>query len=126
MRSFASIYLENRDGQLISHELPIEAQLSNINQILVDDYDQDGNLEVVIAGNLYVSEVETPRNDGSFGYFLKGDGKGNFKSVMPNKSGLFIKGDTKDLERIKIGNIEYILAAKNNDYIQFIKVKNIE
>ena len=123
VKSFASVYLENKDGEYISHELPIEAQFSSINQILVDDYDNDGNLDAVIAGNLYVSEVETPRNDASFGLFLKGDGAGEFKAISMEDSGLFIKGDTKDLAKITIGNDAYIIAAKNDDYLQFIKVK---
>ncbi|MBL4879732.1 MAG: VCBS repeat-containing protein, partial [Oleispira sp.] len=63
VRSFASIYLENKDGKFITHQLPIEAQLSSINEILIDDYDKDGFLDLLIAGNLYASEAETPRND---------------------------------------------------------------
>ncbi|MUU79132.1 VCBS repeat-containing protein [Winogradskyella endarachnes] len=122
VKSFASIYLENKDGKFISHNLPIEAQFSSINQTIVQDFNNDGNLDIIIAGNLYVSEVETPRNDGSFGYYLEGNGKGNFKAVDTQTSGLFIKGDTKDISNIKIGNDNYIIAAKNNDYLQFIKV----
>ena len=121
VKSFASVYLENKEGQFIVHQLPIEAQFSSINQVLVDDYDNDGNLDALIAGNLYVSEVETPRNDGSFGYFLKGNGEGVFEAISPTESGIFIKGDTKDMAEIKIGNTKYIIVAKNNDYLQFIK-----
>ena len=123
VNSFASVFLENKEGAFITHQLPMEAQFSSINQILVDDYDKDGNLDAVIAGNLYVSEVETPRNDASFGYYLKGDGKGQFTAIPPSKSGLYIKGDTKDMVEIKIGNKKYIIAAKNDDYLQFIKIK---
>ena len=123
VNSFASVFLENKEGAFITHELPTEAQFSSINQILVDDYDEDGNLDAIIAGNLYVSEVETPRNDASFGYYLKGNGKGKFKAIPPSKSGLYIKGDTKDMVEIKIGNKKYIIAAKNDDYLQFIEIK---
>ena len=71
VKSFASVYLENRSGKMVSHNLPNVAQLSSINQILVQDFDNDGNLDVLIAGNLYNSEVETPRNDASHGLFFK-------------------------------------------------------
>ncbi|MBU3821949.1 VCBS repeat-containing protein [Flavobacteriaceae bacterium XHP0103] len=123
VKSFASIYLENRDGQFIMHNLPNLAQISSINQILVDDYDADGNLDVLIAGNLFVSEVETPRNDAGYGLFLKGNGKGGFKSVPVTESGFFVPGDVKDLSSIKVGDKKYIIAAKNNDYLQFIEYK---
>ncbi|SFZ93465.1 Repeat domain-containing protein [Flaviramulus basaltis] len=124
VKSFASIYLENKDGKFIVHQLPIEAQMSSINQILVDDYNKDGNLDVLIAGNLYVSEIETPRNDGSYGLYLKGNGDGTFKSVPPNKSGFFTPGDVKDMATIKVKDDTYIISVKNDDYLQFTKLTN--
>ena len=123
VKSFASVYLENKNGQFVMHQLPIEAQFSSVNQVLVEDYNKDGNLDVLVAGNLYVSEVETPRNDAGFGYYFEGNGKGSFRAIPPTESGIFIKGDTKDLVKIKINNQNYIIAIKNNDYLQFIKVQ---
>lgn len=122
VRSFASIYLENMDGVFITHRLPNLAQISSINQILVQDFDKDSHLDIVIAGNLYGSEIETPRNDASIGLYLKGDGKGDFQPTSAFDSGLFIDGDTKDLVKIIIDGKEYIIAAKNDDYLQFVKV----
>lgn len=120
VKSFASIYLENTKDGFKIHQLPIEAQFSSINQILVDDYDKDGNLDILIAGNLYNSEVETPRNDASYGAFLKGNGKGEFQAIPAAQSGFYTSGDVKDLQTIIIEEIPYILSIKNNDFIQFI------
>ena len=69
-----------------------------------------------------VSEVETPRNDAGHGLFLKGNGKGSFKSVPANQSGFFVPGDVKDMLPVNINNTSYIIAAKNNDYLQFIQL----
>jgi hypothetical protein len=124
VKSFASIYLENNKGSFIKHELPKEAQLSNINGILVEDFDNDSNLDILIAGNLYHSEVETPRNDASNGLFLKGNGNGEFNVKTARESGLFANGDVKDLSTIKVGNKKYIIAAKNSDYLQFIEIND--
>ena len=122
VKSFASVYLENKDGKFIVHQLPIAAQISSINEILVDDFDKDGLLDILIAGNLLVSEVETPRNDAGYGLLLKGDGKGNFKSITADESGLFIPGDVKAIEIIHNKNkAPYLIAAKNNDYLQFVR-----
>jgi len=44
--------------------LPSLAQLSSINKILKKDIDKDGFIDIVVSGNMYNSEVETPRNDG--------------------------------------------------------------
>ncbi|WP_298238587.1 FG-GAP-like repeat-containing protein [uncultured Algibacter sp.] len=122
VKSFASIYLENKDGKLIKHNLPNEAQLSSINQILIDDYNKDGFLDAVIAGNLYSAEVETPRNDASIGLYLKGNGKGDFLPITAYDSGLVIPGDVKDLAEISVKGKKYIVAVKNNDYLQLVKL----
>ncbi len=122
VKSFASVYLENKGDTFIIHELPIEAQVSSINKILVDDYNNDGNLDALIAGNLYSSEVETPRNDAGYGLFLKGNGNGTFDAKNAFESGFFVSGDVKDLETIEIKNRHFIIAAKNDDYLQIIKL----
>lgn len=123
VKSFASVYMENKDGKFILHQLPEEAQLSSINEILVDDYDKDGFLDLLVAGNLYVSEVETPRNDASYGLYLKGDGKGGFAAVKPSESGFFVPGDVKTIVPILVDKSKFLLAGKNNDYMQVIKLK---
>ena len=124
VKSFASIYIENKDGtEFKVHELPVEAQLSSINQVLVKDFDKDGNMDAVVAGNLYASEVETPRNDAGYGLFLKGNGMGGFDPISASESGLFISGDVKDMALISNKKTEYIISAKNNDYLQFVEVK---
>ncbi len=94
--TFATTYFENK-GDLQFEAKPLEnmAQISSVKCFLTEDYDEDGNLDIVLAGNMYETEVETPRNDASYGLYLKGDGMGNFKSVSPSKSGLYVKGDVK-------------------------------
>ncbi len=122
VKSFASIYLENKDGKFVIHELPVEAQLTCINQIMVDDYDKDGKLDVLITGNMYNSEVETPRNDAGHGLFLKGDGKGKFKSISAIESGFFTPGDVKNMEKIKVQGKTYLLVTKNNSFLQSVRI----
>jgi hypothetical protein len=82
VKSFANIYLENKGNRFEIHRLPNMAQISSINQILVDDYDKDGYSDALIIGNLHASEVETPRNDAGIGLFLKGNGKGQFEPIL--------------------------------------------
>lgn len=120
--SFKSLYLENTNGHFKANPLPSLAQVSNINNFVVNDFNQDGNLDVVLGGNLYNSEVETPRNDASFGLWLTGDGKGNFTAKTVLESGLEIIGEVKDMELLKQGGSSLLLVAKNNAEIQQIKV----
>jgi hypothetical protein len=120
--SFASIYLENDGGKFSAKSLPQLAQLSSINKFVVDDFNADGNLDVVLAGNLYNAEVETPRNDASFGLFLQGDGAGNFTAQTMMDSGLKIVGDVRDMELLTKNGKSYILIAKNSAQMQLVEV----
>lgn len=122
VKSFASLYLEYKDGKFIEHMLPNEAQIAPINKMIVKDFDKDGNLDVLAAGNLYASEVETPRADAGIGLFLKGGKKNNFKALSASKTGVHMSGDVKDFAIINIKGEEYIMSAKNNDFLEFIKI----
>ena len=120
--SFASIYLENNNGVFTARPLPQLAQISSVNKFVVDDFNKDGNLDVVLAGNLYNAEVETPRNDSSFGLFLQGDGTGNFMARTMMESGLKIVGDVRGMELLSVKGQKHLLVAKNDDFMQMIKV----
>ncbi|SMO71291.1 VCBS repeat-containing protein [Fodinibius sediminis] len=124
-RTFASSYLENgENGRFTVSPLPNMAQLSSVNGILTEDFNGDNRTDVVIAGNLYSSETHIPRNDASIGLFLARNEDGSLRSIPARESGLYAGGDVKDLERIRLGrNGERgILIAKNDDYLQLVKV----
>ena len=55
---FGSSFLRNNgNGKFELVPLPKQAQFSVLNGILVDDYDMDGNLDVLLNGNDYGTEV---------------------------------------------------------------------
>jgi hypothetical protein len=117
--TFASSYMENLgNGNFNLTPLPVEAQFSNSNAIKVSDVNKDGNLDVLLVGNLFVSEIETPRNDAGTGLLLLGDGKGDFKAQKAMESGFFARGDAKKMETITIGGKEKVIVANNNDVLQ--------
>ena len=119
--TFASCYFENQgNDKFVMHKLPNEAQLSAINDFIIDDFDSDGNIDILAAGNLYNMEVVTPRNDGGIGVFLKGDGKGHFTAVPYESSGFFAPGDVKSLALVHLNNKDkYILVGNNNARLRF-------
>jgi enediyne biosynthesis protein E4 len=122
--TFANSYLENLgNGKFNVRELPTLAQITSINTIISQDFNGDGNLDLVIGGNMYGSEVETPRNDAGYGLLLKGDGKGNFMPVPAIQSGLMIKGEVKNSAIVKNKDASTsILFAKNNDALQLTEL----
>ncbi|WP_041632823.1 VCBS repeat-containing protein [Maribacter sp. HTCC2170] len=121
-KTFASAYLENDgSGKYSISPLHSLAQTSSINSILINDYDQDGYKDLLLVGNLYPAEIETPRNDAGTGLFLKGNGNGEFIPSSINESGFYAPQDAKNMKTIKVGEKEVILIANNNDYIQAIE-----
>ncbi len=122
--TFATTYFENNNGKFKPHVLPNQAQFSSVNDILVDDLDDDGLTDLLLVGNLYASEVETPRNDASHGLFLKGNGKGNFEPLSPGESGLMVIGDVKFARTIEINGARNIIVAKNNDSLEVVSVRS--
>lgn len=120
--SFASVYLQNNNGKFIAKPLPYQAQFSNINALVVEDIDRDGYLDVVLGGNLYNAEVETPRNDASYGLWLKGDGANGFRALAPRETGLVFRGDIRNMKPIKVGGQTHLLVAKNNQALQQIRI----
>ncbi|MEP2058487.1 MAG: VCBS repeat-containing protein [Maribacter litoralis] len=121
--TFASVYIENLgNGQFTISDLPNLAQLSNINDMHISDFNGDGWLDVLAVGNLYVSEIETPRNDAGTGVLLLGDGKGAFTAKRGSETGFFADGDAKKLVAINNGQNNYFLVGNNNDELQFFKL----
>ena len=119
---FQSICLENLgNGEFAIHELPIQAQVSSINGIIVEDVDKDGIKDLIIAGNMYGSEIETPRNDAGVGLFLKGKGDCSFQAVPMCESGLSLPYDVKDLKKIKLKGGTGILAGVNDGPVRIVK-----
>lgn len=125
--TFASCYLENiGNGKFKIQELPNEAQLSSINDMIIDDFDNDGQLDILAAGNLFDVEIVTPRNDGGVGVFLKGDGRGNFNSIPARSSGFYVPKEVKALSLIHLNNADKdkaVLVGNNNERLQIFKFK---
>jgi hypothetical protein len=82
--------------------------------MLADDVDGDGNLDIIINGNDYGTEISTGRYDAFSGLILKGDGKGNFMPLQPGQSGFYVPGDGKSLVCIKSANEKPLFLAAQN------------
>src|SRR6185295_14181004 len=116
------VAINDGKGKFTVKPLPVDAQLSPMYAVLVDDIDGDGNLDVLMGGNLYRVKPEVGRYDASYGVFLKGDGTGSFTSVKPKDSGFFVDGEIRDIKKITIGKSDFVLVARNNDTPLLFKI----
>lgn len=116
--TFASVYLENLgNGQFRMIGLPKQAQLSSINDILIKDVNKDGSKDILVAGNMYQSEIETTRNDASYGLLLLNNTKNGFTPISALESGISINGMVKGMHLIQQKNKAKIIVVRNNDAI---------
>jgi hypothetical protein len=124
-KTFASTYFENQSNDTFKkNPLPTEAQISSVNSILVEDFDGDGNQDMLLAGNLYGSEVETPRNDASYGLYVKGGNENSMEVVPMTESGIAMKGEVKHLNVLGgAKNSKIVLSVKNEGNIQFYRYR---
>jgi hypothetical protein len=117
---FQSVYIENQgNGKFRVLPLPMAAQFSTVETLLADDFNQDGHLDVLLAGNFYPVNIQMGRYDAGYGLLLAGDGRGGFKAVPPAESGFSIKGETRALRTVLLGGKTYCLAVRNNDAVEF-------
>ena len=117
--TFASLYLQNDGaGRFTSAPLPNLAQISPIRGIVAHDVDGDGNLDLIVAGNVYHTEPNTPRADAGNGLWLNGDGQGRFTPVPPFDSGFLAPLNVTGLALIQTPAANAVLVANNGDSLQ--------
>ena len=120
---FSSGYLENKGGgNFRFYTLPEMAQLAPINDIQIMDVNNDGNPDIVLVGNLYSSEVETPRADAGIGLLLIGNGDGSFEVISMAESGLIVNHDSRRSALLNINNQQTIAISNNNGPIRFFQL----
>ncbi|TMU55641.1 hypothetical protein FGG15_15865 [Flagellimonas algicola] len=124
-KTFASAYFENQgDGSFTSRPLPNLAQQTAVRDIIATDFTGDGLEDLLLFGNLYGFEVETPRQDAGYGLLMEGNGSGSFEPQMPYASGLYIPGDVSQACMLRLAsNKKGLLVAKNNDYLQLLEIQ---
>jgi hypothetical protein len=94
--------------------LPVMVQLSSVNAIEAVDVNGDGKVDLVAGGNMFGFPPQFGRLDGSYGHVLLNDGRGNFTWVEPNRSGLNIKSEIKDIRTIKTATGRQLLITEND------------
>ena len=122
--TFASVYLHNNGGGTFSASaLPNLAQIAPIRGIIAHDVDGDGKLDLIVGGNLYDVEPNTPRADAGNGLWLRGDGRGHFAPVSPNQSGFLAPLNVAGLTLITAPAGMAVLVANTGDSLQAFSIR---
>jgi hypothetical protein len=105
----------NGDGSFTLVPLPREAQIAPVYGILAADFDRDGKLDLLLAGNFDGVKPEIGRMSAGYGLFLRGGGNGNFTPVGASQSGFVVPGQARDIQRIRTRQGELYVVTRNND-----------
>ena len=110
---FASVILVNQgNGQFEKDYLPREAQVSPLLAIVTHDLNEDGVEDLILGGNIYDTEVETPRWDAGRGLVLLNQDGRYCPQPIPSAN-LQLSGNVKDLAIVTLGERTFLLATKN-------------
>ncbi len=109
-----SLFINTGKGVFQQVELPVEAQVAPVHAILVEDINQDGNLDLVIAGNHNSSENTYGAQNAFLGTCLLGTGKNTFNILTPAESGLYLNKSVRALSAFEVNSGENILVVAIN------------
>ena len=113
----STLYLENKGSSFVRKPLPIQAQFAPVYTLVSEDLDQDGDLDVILAGNETKVRVRMGRADANKGFVFLNDGRGNFSYLPQSVSGLNLKDDTRQLLFIKLEGQSVLMVGQNDKSI---------
>ncbi|MCL6273907.1 FG-GAP-like repeat-containing protein [Muricauda sp. 2012CJ35-5] len=114
-------YLKNNNGTFEFVPFGPELQLSPIKDFVSDDFDGDGNAEVLIGGNYFGVKPYHGRFDSFPGALLENEEK----VTLGNQLGLdFTKKSIRHLKIIEFKGEKHLLVVFNNDRAQLYKYNN--
>ncbi|HYG20772.1 MAG TPA: VCBS repeat-containing protein [Ohtaekwangia sp.] len=121
----ASKLLINQKGNKFElRDLPETAQVSTLNDMIIDDLNGDGHLDIIAIGNNYSQETLFGRFNASLGTILLGDGAFGWRSPEPVHSGFLVDGNAKYITSLDIpGRKKAFVITNNNDSLDYYVIE---
>ena len=114
----SALLINHGNFQFDLQSLPQEAQLSPIYAVNHSDFDKDGDIDLILGGNLYKAKPEVGIYDASYGVYLENNGATQFRTYKDGK-GFSVKGEIRDL----IVDEKAIYVFRNNDSLSIIEYR---
>ena len=114
-----TLVLENDNGTFVPHPLPMVAQYAPVYSMLADDFDKSGTTDLLLMGNNSQMRLRIGKVDANHGLLLSNRGGWQFSEVSSARTGLFVRGDVRDVKRV--GSI--VLIGICNGKLQSFKTQ---
>ncbi len=108
-----TVYLENKGNQFVLHHLPAEAQFAPVYSSVITDFNGDGKKDILLAGNNTWTRIKFGRYSANHGVVLAGDGKGDFKYVQQQVSGLKLRENIRSAALLS--NYKIVLGVNDGN-----------
>ncbi|WP_343912170.1 VCBS repeat-containing protein [Aquimarina litoralis] len=108
------LFINNGDATFTVQALPAAAQLTPIFAISSGDYDRDGDIDLLLGGNLFGVKPQAGRYDATDGIFLKNEGNLQFHA---EEGGFYAPGEIRDI----ISRDSLVIVGRNNNSVLFFK-----
>jgi len=120
---FESCLFENNgNGTFTTNKLPVTTQFSPVNDIFQEDFNSDGNPDLLLVGNNYQERPSLGRQDASFGWCMLGNKSHEFKTLTPVQSGFAVNGTSRKIVGIKIAGKQHFVVGVNNSELQIFRI----
>jgi len=116
----SGVLVNDGHGHFTFDPLPAAVQETPIWAWLSEDLDGDGREDVMAGGNLYGVLPYEGRYDAGWGDILLNKDSG-YRWVSPVSSGWLVRGEVRDMQRVKTVVGELFIVACNNDSLHFFR-----
>ncbi|WP_336514999.1 VCBS repeat-containing protein [Pollutibacter soli] len=117
----STAFLNDSKGNFSSISFPLLMQTAPVFAILPGDFNRDGKMDLIAAGNFGGVLPFEGRYDALLPSFCEGDGTGNFSRKLPIEKQMVIRGEIRDIKQIRLaGGKNGLIFARNNDSLVFL------
>lgn len=117
--TFQTTLFRNEGKSFVAAPLPYQVQLSPVNDMVMRDFNNDGRLDILMAGNFLYAEPETGELDAGTGTLLIQQADGTFAYVSNLEHGFWAQGEVRELKSIKLATgLDAVLTGNNNSSLE--------
>lgn len=114
VKTLSSVLIRNNKGKLSVSTLPSQFQWSPVFSFISGDFNRDGKIDILSAGNFYGVLPYEGRYDAGYGTVLLNKG-GSFHSISFEQSGLLLTGEIRDIKKLRTVEGLSLYAFSRND-----------
>lgn len=119
------VFINQGGGRFNKQVLPEQAQISQTYAIHAMDIDGDQQTDLILGGNQTRMKPELGINNASYGLTLRGLGNGSFQARKAIESGIFVKGEVRQMEWIDTDLGSLLIFVRNNNELKIFRRNNV-